>query len=148
MQLTPHFAAAEFAVSARYPALVQPVPPLLLGYAQLLATLALEPARAALGRPLRITSGYRAEALNTAVGGSPTSQHLLAQAADVTCAIPSDLFDWLRTAQPRGIGQVIYYPAQRFVHCALISPRYGALTPFVKQGTRLQTVSLGTPEAT
>lgn len=42
----------------------------------------LEPARTALG-PLRISSGYRCPALNTAVGGSKTSAHVLGYAADV-----------------------------------------------------------------
>ena len=44
----------------------------------------LDPIRAAWGRPLRVNSGYRAQALNKAVGGSPTSQHLSGQAADIT----------------------------------------------------------------
>lgn len=56
----------------------------------------LEPARAALG-PIRITSGYRCPALNTAIGGAENSQHIRGQAADI---IPvtvklSDLFVWL-----------------------------------------------------
>ena len=43
----------------------------------------LDPLREALGRPLRVTSGYRSLAVNTAVGGSPTSQHKVGKAADV-----------------------------------------------------------------
>lgn len=42
----------------------------------------LEPLRCQFG-VLRITSGYRCQALNKAVGGSPTSQHLRGEAADV-----------------------------------------------------------------
>ena len=42
----------------------------------------LEPLRAAYGMPIRITSGYRCPALNSAVKGSSTSVHMLGRAAD------------------------------------------------------------------
>lgn len=42
----------------------------------------LEPARFALG-PIRISSGYRCEALNKKAGGSKTSAHMLGFAADL-----------------------------------------------------------------
>ena len=45
----------------------------------------LQPLRELYGKPLRISSGYRCEALNKAVGGVPTSQHRLGEAADVQC---------------------------------------------------------------
>ena len=35
--------------------------------------------------PILISSGYRSPALNAAVGGSKTSDHLLGQACDFTC---------------------------------------------------------------
>lgn len=38
--------------------------------------------RAALGQPITVTSGYRPTALNKAVGGSKTSNHLYGYAAD------------------------------------------------------------------
>ena len=43
----------------------------------------LEPARVAFGSPIYITSGYRCPALNKAVGGKITSQHLRGEAADL-----------------------------------------------------------------
>jgi len=43
----------------------------------------LEPLRAALGKPIRITSGLRVPVLNTIVGGSPTSDHCFGRAADI-----------------------------------------------------------------
>ena len=43
----------------------------------------LEPARVSFGAPIYITSGYRCPALNAAVGGKPTSQHLRGEAADL-----------------------------------------------------------------
>ena len=45
----------------------------------------LQPLRELYEKPLRISSGYRCEALNKAVGGVPTSQHRLGEAADVQC---------------------------------------------------------------
>lgn len=48
-----------------------------------LARLILQPIRDKWGAPLIVTSGYRSEALNKAVGGSKTSQHRLGEAADI-----------------------------------------------------------------
>lgn len=44
----------------------------------------LDPLRDAYGKPIRVNSGYRSPALNTAVKGSKTSQHVKGQAADIT----------------------------------------------------------------
>lgn len=44
----------------------------------------LDPLREKYGKPIKINSGYRCEALNKAVGGSKTSQHRYGQAADIT----------------------------------------------------------------
>ena len=45
----------------------------------------LEPIRTLIGKPIFITSGYRSEALNAAVGGSKKSQHTKGLAADIIC---------------------------------------------------------------
>lgn len=44
----------------------------------------LDPLREAWGAPIHVNSGYRCVALNKAVGGVPTSQHILGEAADIT----------------------------------------------------------------
>ena len=44
----------------------------------------LDPLREAYGKPIKVNSGYRCEALNVAVGGSKTSQHRYGLAADIT----------------------------------------------------------------
>lgn len=43
----------------------------------------LDSVRQAYGAPITISSGYRSPALNKAVGGAPTSQHLRGEAADL-----------------------------------------------------------------
>ena len=43
----------------------------------------LDPLREVYGGPVHISSGYRSGILNAAVGGSPRSQHLQGQAADL-----------------------------------------------------------------
>lgn len=43
----------------------------------------LDPLREFYGKPINISSGYRCEKLNKAVGGSSTSQHKTGQAADI-----------------------------------------------------------------
>ena len=48
-----------------------------------LAAYVLEPLRVAMNEPIKISSGYRCEKLNKAVGGVYNSQHLKGQAADL-----------------------------------------------------------------
>lgn len=55
---------------------------------RLLAGRLLDPARELWGAPLTVNSGYRCPALNAAVGGAATSQHLLGEAADITTGAP------------------------------------------------------------
>ena len=42
--------------------------------------------RTLLGKPIRVNSGYRSPALNTAVGGAPTSAHMSGYAVELVCA--------------------------------------------------------------
>ena len=50
---------------------------------QLLVKYVLQPLREGLNKPVRITSGYRSEALNKLIKGSKRSQHCKGQAADL-----------------------------------------------------------------
>ena len=49
----------------------------------------LQPLRNAIGLPVNVSSGYRCQRLNLAVGGSSTSAHLIGYAADITCPLMS-----------------------------------------------------------
>lgn len=46
----------------------------------------LDPLRRRLGKPIAVSSCYRSPAVNSAVGGSKTSQHMRGEAADFTVA--------------------------------------------------------------
>lgn len=56
----------------------------------------LDPARAKLGAPITISSGYRSPALNTAIGGAKKSQHMVGEAADLVCEDMHRLWDILK----------------------------------------------------
>lgn len=76
----------------------------------------LEPLRAVLGVPIRVTSGYRSPERNEAVGGSDTSQHMDGTAADLS-PVGLSLQETARrilAAEAAGTmpryGQLIFYP--------------------------------------
>lgn len=48
-----------------------------------LVTTILQPLRSHIGKPIRVNSGYRSPVVNTAVGGSFSSDHLSGLAADI-----------------------------------------------------------------
>lgn len=56
----------------------------------------LNPIRELCGRPITVNSGYRCPALNKAVGGATSSQHMTGEAADITTGTKAgnkELFD-------------------------------------------------------
>lgn len=63
----------------------------------------LDPLREWYGKPIRVNSGFRCEALNEAVGGSDTSQHRLGEAADITVGSKTEnekLFNYIKDNLP------------------------------------------------
>lgn len=63
----------------------------------------LDPLRTWYGRPLTVSSGYRCPALNKAVKGSSTSQHMSGQAADIDTGNKQQnklLFEYIRKHLP------------------------------------------------
>ena len=51
------------------------------------------------GKPIIVNSGYRCEALNKAIGGAKSSQHMLGEAADITVGSKEEnekLFDYIK----------------------------------------------------
>ena len=94
-----------------------------------LVILLLLPIRAFWGVPVRVLSGYRSKTLNTRVGGSEASQHMVGQAADIrpvvnteglteeqrgemSDALCEDLWRFLRDNMSWIFGQAILYRTQ------------------------------------
>ena len=75
--------------------------------------------REALGKPVRITSGFRSPAVNLRIGGSRTSDHMLGCAVDFVCANmdPKDICNVLLDAYIE-FDQLIaeYRNGKRWVH--------------------------------
>lgn len=85
MVLSAHFSLREFLVSetaARMGRAILP-PPDVVTNLQRLCQQVLEPIRVKLDRPIIVSSGFRPDWLNAAIGGSKTSAHMTGNAADV-----------------------------------------------------------------
>ena len=77
----------------------------------------LDPLREAYGRPVHVNSGYRCPRLNRLVGGSPNSQHMRGEAADISPVVgnEADLPELARLLIDNGkFDQLIIYPT--FIH--------------------------------
>ena len=96
-----------------------------------LCAFVLEPLRVAMGKPIRISSGYRCERLNKAVGGVYNSQHLKGQAADIDIqgdmAFGRNIFDYIRDHLP--FDQLIWEHNPKtglyWVHVSYVFPDFG-----------------------
>lgn len=87
--LSPHLSEAEFLATSHREFLEDQEQgwPSVRDMAQRFAVQVFEPVRAILG-PLHVNSGFRCGKVNAAVGGVPTSRHVLGLAADV---VPLDM---------------------------------------------------------
>ena len=82
-----------------------------------LVEVVLDPLRVALGRPVRVTSGYRAPAVNRAINGSPTSQHMLGEAADIKVeGLSAEALATAIVQLGLPVDQVIWYAPERGGH--------------------------------
>lgn len=87
----------------------------------------LQPIRDKYGKPIIVTSGYRCEALNKAVGGARHSQHMRGEAADIrtvsdTTEDNKKLFDLIVRMVKRGditVGQLIEEKGYNWLHVSL-----------------------------
>lgn len=87
-----YFTVAEFVRSdtADRRAIDNRLPKELLPNVQALVNNVLDPLREAYGKPIRVNSGFRCLALNKAVKGSATSDHMTGRAADITGGSPAE----------------------------------------------------------
>ena len=71
-----------------------------LHFMEIIAEEVFEPLRARVGGPIKINSFYRSPKLNTAIGGSATSQHCKGQAMDIDDtfgkATNAEMYHWIK----------------------------------------------------
>ena len=103
---------------------------------KLLCEHVLEPVRAAFGKSVSITSGYRSVKLNKAIGGSGTSQHREGKAADFTVDGISNkvVCEWIKDNLV--FDQLIYeFGESGWVHCSYDNtPRQNVISAQKKSG--------------
>lgn len=138
--LTEHFCLAEFTTSqaAMRKGLDNVPPDFVIPNLRQVAGV-LEIIRLHFARPINVSSGYRSEAVNSAVGGSPTSAHRHGLAADfsVQGTPHAEVCRWIAEhAADLGVDQVIYeFGPRGWVHVGLADkPRHQALTAILAQG--------------
>lgn len=130
MNLTQHFSLAELTASdtARIKKIDNTAPPDVVKNLKRVAEM-LEQVRALVGAPIKVSSGYRAPALNKAVGGAANSMHALGLAADIsTSALSPKALAWMIFQSEIVFDQLIYEGS--WVHIGLQNgkPRRQVLT--------------------
>lgn len=119
--LTQHFTLAEMTRSetAARRKIANAPGPAAIAALKALCENVLEPVREHFGRPVLVTSGYRAPTLNKAIGGSGTSQHCLGEAADFTVQGVSNLEVCQWIMRNLRYDQLIYeFGESGWVHCS------------------------------
>lgn len=90
-----------------------------------LALQVLQPLRNSYKKPIKISSGFRCQALNKAVGGVLTSQHLKGEAADINTGSISEnkkIFNLAQKMIKEGkltVGQLIDEKGYSWIHISL-----------------------------
>lgn len=124
MKLTPNFSASEFDVNEPWP-----TKPGYLAKRLELAQL-LQRVRDLVASPIVITSAWRSDARNEAIGGSDTSQHRTGDAADAVAwlvpmrTIAARVLADIKAGTFPAFGQIIFYPVEGHVHVS--RPTLGA----------------------
>lgn len=115
MRLSPNFTLAELTLSetaARYGIDNDPPEDVIESLRRTAGML--EEIRALAGCPIIVTSGYRSDSVNRAVGGSKTSAHVFGLAADINAA----------RLDPDALARLIAGSAIRFDQCILEFSRW------------------------
>lgn len=112
MKLSPHFSLSEFTKSqtAARKGINNTPGNNEIDRLRTLCEEILEPIREHFEVPIIISSGYRSPALNSAIGGSSTSQHCKGEAVDFTVAHynVTELFNWLAFTSGLVFDQLIH----------------------------------------
>ena len=147
MRLTQHFTKEELEKSAKAEklSLVNVIPDKLISNALRVAVV-LEKIRENYNKPIRVLSCYRAPEVNAAVGGSKTSAHLNALAADFVIEGESNkkICEWIRDHM-EDYDQIIYeFGEGGWCHIGLSynSPRHMPLTAKKVDGKTEYTIGI------
>lgn len=130
MNLTPHFSLAELTASDTAVARKidnTPTPAIAANLTRLAGVL--EQVRTLVGAPIKVSSGYRAPALNKAVGGAANSAHVFGLAADIsTAAISPKALARLIQQSDIVFDQLIYEGTWAHIGLSAGKPRRQVLT--------------------
>jgi uncharacterized protein YcbK (DUF882 family) len=122
LTLSPHFTLAELTRTGT--GLANDPAPSQVAALTSLCLHVLEPIRALLGVPLRVTSGFRSSAVNSAIKGAAGSQHLKGEAADfVPVGMDVETAMGRIVASKLPVDQLIVYPRGGFIHVSHASQR-------------------------
>ena len=110
MKLTKHFTLEEFTRSstAKARGIDNTVPLQFIPSLRNLCEKVLEPLRERVKEPVIISSGYRCPALNKAVGGKNTSQHMKGEACDIYVEDVEKLRKWFAILMDGDFDQLIF----------------------------------------
>jgi zinc D-Ala-D-Ala carboxypeptidase len=139
MRLSPNFTLDEFVVSQTAARLgLDNTPPPEIMPALLKTAQGMEAVRVRLSHaPIAVSSGYRSQAVNKAVGGSASSQHTKGEAVDFICprfGTPAEVVDAIKGSGIEFDQLILEF--DRWVHISFTSqPRHMVLTIDAK-GTR------------
>lgn len=125
MKMSPNFDLAEFTVSqtAARLGLDNTPPPDVLTNLQRTAEW-LEVVREMLGVPIIISSGYRGQKLNRAIGSKPTSQHTTGHAVDFTApgfGSPREVIDKIMASGVDYDQLILEFPPDGWVHASVVA---------------------------
>ena len=121
MNLSEHFTLAEMtrSAAATRKGIPNVAPDAIVAKLRGVCEHILEPVRAHYGRPVTVLSGYRAPAVNKAVGGAASSQHLKGEAADfiVNGVSNIEVCRWMQANM--NYDQLIYeFGEAGWIHCS------------------------------
>ena len=117
--LTKHFTLEEFSFSstAKSRGINNTVPLQFIPSLRNLCEKVLEPLRERVKEPVIISSGYRCPALNKAVGGKNTSQHMKGEACDISMEDKEKLRKWFAILMDGDFDQLIFERNRKTGRC-------------------------------
>ncbi len=127
-ELSKNFSLSEFLISSTRPDMAKQMKVSDKEYENIkkLVIEILQPIRDTLNENITISSGFRCEKLNKAIGGSASSDHMYAMAADIVSKQirenPEKVARMIWSKNIKSIRQLIVYPNNKFIHVSVNTP--------------------------